>query len=52
MNTDTPSVPPVRKLLGIAGEVLLLVWIVGIFWYYYDVRGFFDLVRTLWAGAS
>ena len=32
-----------RRLLFAAGEVALLVWILGVFWYYYESQGFAEL---------
>jgi hypothetical protein len=36
-----------RHLLHSIGEVALLIWILGVFWYYYESQGFVDLVLAL-----
>ena len=48
MNTETSSRPRLRELLGLAGDSLLLVWMLAIFWHFYNSRGYFDLIRFLW----
>lgn len=36
-----------RHAVHSAGEVLLLVWVLGIFWRYYESHGFGELVLHL-----
>jgi hypothetical protein len=36
-----------RRLLRAVGEVALLIWILGVFWYYHESQGFGELVLNL-----
>ena len=36
-----------RRVLHLVGEVLLLLWILGVFWYYYESQDFGKLVPHL-----
>ena len=36
-----------RRLLRSVGEVALLIWILGVFWYYYESQDFGELVLNL-----
>jgi hypothetical protein len=38
-----------NKLL-LVGEVVLVLWVLGIFYYFYQKQGFFELVQQVFSG--
>lgn len=41
---------PGKDLLFSLGELVLVLWALGVFYHFYDVRGYFRLVQALLAG--
>jgi hypothetical protein len=50
---DPEGGEPRRQRLAVqVAEVALVLWIAGIMAYFYQVRGFLDLIRALLTGAA
>jgi len=41
------AIPGWRERVRIGGEILFLIWALGIFFYFYQKQGFFALVQYL-----
>ena len=42
---------PLKSSLLVLGEVVLVLWVMGIFYYFYQKQGFFELVQQVFSGA-